>query len=106
MATIESLRDKTLVSVLHPRGQPTARSETLSLAPRLNSLDGKTVYLVDIGFGGGYEFLDEMRSWLSTTFPAVKPVLKRKRGNMLLDNPELWAEIKAQGHAVIFGVGG
>ncbi|MBV9179680.1 MAG: hypothetical protein JO356_00080 [Acidobacteria bacterium] len=106
MATIERLRDKALVRVLHPRGQPTAKAETLSLAPRLDSLEGKTVYLIDVGFGGGYEFLAAMKSWLSTTFPTVKPVLKRKAGNMLLDNPELWAEIKAQGHAVIFGVGG
>jgi len=77
-----------------------------SLAPRPKSLDGKTVYLVDIGFGGGYEFLQEMKAWLAQRMPAVKTVLTRKPGIMFLDAPDLWAEIKDQGHAVIFGVGG
>ncbi|HXJ16355.1 MAG TPA: hypothetical protein VNM68_04065 [Candidatus Polarisedimenticolia bacterium] len=76
------------------------------MAPRLDTLNGKTIYLVDVGFGGGYEFLEEAVGWFSRNMPAVKTVLRRKRGNMFLDDPELWAEVKDKGHAVIFGVGG
>jgi hypothetical protein len=36
----------------------------------------------------------------------METILRRKQGNMFLDDPELWAEVKDKGHAVIFGVGG
>lgn len=122
---------KLLDSVLNPQGLPAqgakltsiylkeAKGETpdqqgqlepgikpLSMAPRLNTLDGKTLYLVDIGFGGGYEFLMEMQDWFSKKMPGVKTVLKRKTGNMFMDDLDLWAEIKEKGNAVVFGVGG
>lgn len=93
-------------AVLGPRGQPTSVFEPSSMASRLGTLNGKTLYLVDVGFGGGFEFLEEVTLWLSRNVPALKTVLRRKRGNMFLDDPELWAEIKDKGHAVIFGVGG
>ena len=101
-STLQSLSH----AVLNPRGQSTGVFEPSSMAPRLDTLNGKTIYLVDVGFGGGYEFLEEAVGWFSRNMPAVKTVLRRKRGNMFLDDPELWAEVKDKGHAVIFGVGG
>ena len=101
-STLQSLS----YAVLDPRGQSTGVFEPSSMAPRLDTLNGKTIYLVDVGFGGGYEFLEEVVGWFSRNIPSLKTVLKRKRGNMFLDDPELWAEVKDKGHAVIFGVGG
>jgi hypothetical protein len=106
MSIVQNAIEKGLVTVLDPRGQPTGTIKSLSLAPRPDSLNGKTIYLVDVGFGGGYEFLDEMRAWFAEKLSATKMILKRKAGNMLMDNPDLWGEIKDHGHAVIFGVGG
>jgi hypothetical protein len=94
------------VNVLDPRGQPTAEIQPSPLAPRLDTLHGKTVYMVDIGFGGGYDFLEEAAAWLYRNVPAIKIELRHKKGNMFLDDPGLWAEISAKGHAVILGVGG
>ena len=95
-----------LLTVLDPRGQPTATVKALPLAPRLDTLNGKTIYLIDVGFGGGWEFLGEIAGWFTRNMPAVKTILKRKGHNMLVDDPALWAEVKDKGHAVIFGVGG
>jgi hypothetical protein len=103
---VEMSSHKSLLTVLNPQGSHAHEIEPLELAPRLQSLNEKTVYLVDIGFGGGYEFLEEMRGWFSKRVPAVKTVLERKPGNMLLDEPEFWAELKKRADAVIFGVGG
>ena len=94
-----------LLTVHDPRGYP-PKVMGKRLASRPQSLDGKTVYLVDVGFAGGYEFLEELAAWFSRNMPETRTVLRRKRGNMFLDDPELWAEVKDKGHAVIFGVGG
>jgi hypothetical protein len=94
-------------AVLDPRGQPTATVQPLPLAPRLDSLKDKTVYLIDVGFGGGWEFLEETVAWFSCNMPSTKTVLLHKKGIMFLDEPEMWEEIKQKGgDAVIFGVGG
>ncbi len=76
------------------------------MAPRLDTLEGKTVYLVDSKFAGGYEFLREMQAWFSKNMPTVKTVLRRKDGDMFVDDTNLWAEIKEKGDAVVLGVGG
>ena len=106
MAHMTTQPGRALRAALDPRGQPTANVKPLAPAPRLDTLAGKTVYLVDIGFGGGYDFLEEAAGWLHRNIPSIKTELRHKRGNMFLDDPELFAEIKARGDAVILGVGG
>ena len=93
--------------ILDPIAQPTSDLKPASLAPRLDALDGKTVYLVETGFGGSFEFMTEMQDWFQKNMPSVKTVLRHKRGTMFTDDPELWAEMKSQGaDAAILGVGG
>ena len=99
-------RNKSKYSVLNPVGQHTRAIEPLPLAPRPATLDGKTVYFVDVGFGGGYEFLEQTQGWFSRNMASVKTVLVRKPGNMLMDEPEFWVELKEKSDAVVFGVGG
>jgi hypothetical protein len=78
-----------------------------SLAPRLDSLSGKTLYLVDTGFGGSGKFLDEVQAWLGEHMPSVTTVRRRKTGNIFRDDTkDLWTEIKENGQAAILGVAG
>jgi hypothetical protein len=77
------------------------------MAPRLETLDGKTVYLVDTGFGGSGKFLDELQTWFSEHMPTVRTVRRRKPGNVFRDDTkDLWEEIKERGDAAILGVAG
>jgi hypothetical protein len=93
----------------NPDTQPTlSRDELvpLRMAPRLDSLDNKTIYLVDTGFAGGKEFLEEVQKWFSENMPSVKTVVHIKSGNAFVDSPELWPELKKKADGVVFGVGG
>jgi hypothetical protein len=106
MAKLKTQSTGNLRVVLDPRGQPTATVRPSPLASRLKTLQGKTVYVIDIGFGGGYEFLEEAVVWLQKSIPSAKIELRRKPGHMFMETPELWTEIKTKGDAVILGVGG
>jgi hypothetical protein len=78
-----------------------------SMARRLGSLENKTVYLVDTGFGGSYRFMQQLQKWFSAHMPSVTTIRKRKTGGAFMDDTtDLWEEIKAKGDAVILGVGG
>jgi len=77
------------------------------LAPRLDTLSGKTVYLVNQGFGGSALFMEQVAGWLAEHMPTVKIVSKRKTGFIFRDDTsDLWEEIKQKGDAVVFGVAG
>jgi len=92
-----------------PVNQPRDTAEALGalkMAPRLDKLEGKTVYLVDTGFAGGADFMAEVQGWFTHHRPDVKTELRHKKTSMFTDEPELWAEIKKNGDAVVFGVGG
>jgi hypothetical protein len=92
-----------------PVNQPRDTAEALGalkMAPRLDKLEGKTVYLVNTGFAGGAEFMAEVQGWFEHHMPAVKTVLKHKTTSMFTDEPELWAEIKQNSDAAVLGVGG
>ena len=104
----ETLPEKKDVTVYMPTAPSDKPQEEIDLtpAPRLDTLEGKTVYLVDGRFGGSYEFLIRMQEWFAEHMPGVKTVIRRKTGNMFMDEPELWTEIREKGDAMILGVGG
>ena len=57
--------------------------DRIPLTNRLDSLEGKTIYFVDVNWGGpdaAYSVFEEMQVWFSKNMPAVKTILKRKRG--------------------------
>lgn len=92
-----------------PVNQPRDTAEklgALKMAPRLDDLKGKTVYLVGTGFAGAKEFMEEVQDWFKRNRPDVKTELRQKKTSMFTDEPELWAEIKKNGDAAIVGVGG
>jgi hypothetical protein len=84
-----------------------AREKPSRHAARLDSLEGKTLYLIDSGFGGSNKFLEQLSGWFARNMPSVTTVQRRKTGNIFADDTsDLWTEIKEKGHAVIMGVAG
>ena len=92
------------ITVFNPMGYPPTVTHK-PLAPRLDTLDGKTVYLVDCRFDDSDLFLKQMQAWFAEHLPAATTVFKPISSVYLQDDPTTWEEIKARGHAAILGVG-
>ena len=93
------------ITVLSPKGQPPS-IQLKPMAPRLDTLDGKTVYLVNDGYLGTDILLGEMQAWFKANMPELTTVYKRKGGGgFTAEDPELWAEIKEKADAVVMGMG-
>jgi hypothetical protein len=94
---------KPLITVLNP-AIASKMADRLPLSPRLTTLEGKTIYLVDINWGGpeaAYSVFEEIQSWF-----AQKIVIKRKAGMYTQDDPQLWKEIQKNGNAAMIGISG
>jgi hypothetical protein len=92
------------LTVLSPVGFPPKVSKK-SAAPRPESLNGKTVYLVDCRFDDSIELLKQVQGWFSEHMPTVKTKIVSLSATYQHDDPKTWEEIKANGDAAIVGVG-
>ena len=91
------------IVVLNPRGTPPP-IRLVPMAQRMDTLDGKTIYVINAGFGN--TFLPEVRNVLAEKYPNTTWIFKNKGGRDYFDDdPKLWAEIKEKGHGMIMGVG-
>jgi hypothetical protein len=92
------------VTVFSPVGYP-PKINKKTPAPRPESLDGKTVYLVDCRFDDSIELLKQVQGWFGEHMPAVKTKVISLSATYQHDDPKTWEEIKAKGDAAIVGVG-
>jgi hypothetical protein len=97
-----------LIAVLNP-AVANKMADRLPLSPRLDTLEGKTLYLVDIGWGGpqaGASIYEEMKAWFAKNIPTLKIQVRRIRGGYETDDRELWKEIGQNANAAILGIAG
>jgi hypothetical protein len=92
------------ISVLNPTGYP-PRVSPKPMAPRLDTLNGKTIYLVDCRFDDSDRFLHQMQDWFAEHLPAVQTRFIQLSSVYTRDDPKTWEEIQAHGDAAIIGVG-
>jgi hypothetical protein len=93
----------TKLTVLDPTGLP-PKVTGRGLAPPLEALAGKTVFLVDVGFENSDTFMTELQGWFSQHEPNVRTNVVRWR-NQHAPDPDLCNRIRAEGDAAILGVG-
>ena len=92
------------IVVMNPMGYPPTIKQ-LGMASRLDSLDGKTVYLVDCRFDDGDILMQQMQAWFAEQMPQVKTELRSKSGVYTERDPELYEEIREKGDAAVIAVG-
>jgi hypothetical protein len=94
------------ITVLNPMGTPPPIT-LIPQAPRLNTLDGKTIYFINTGFIGTDRLMAVMSDWFKANYPKTNIVYKDNQSGAGLSSvsKELWAEISEKGDAAIVGLG-
>ena len=91
------------VTVHDPRGfAPVVTGKTL--APRLMSLDGKRIHLVDCLFDNSEVFMQQLGAWFAEHMPKVRTEIVKPRESWE-DDPAMRARIEREADAAILGVG-
>jgi hypothetical protein len=93
-----------IITVLNPLGTPPPL-ELKAMAPRLNTLDGKTIYLVDDGYPGSDNLLLEMEKGFKQTYPKTNFHYVKKTTFMAQKDPALWAEMQQKADAMVIALG-
>jgi len=91
------------LTVLNPEGYP-PKVTSRGLANPLDVLDGKTVFLVDVGFENSDNFMRQLQGSLAARRPKVRTEVVRWADQHKPD-PVLSERIRSQGDAAILGVG-
>ncbi len=98
------LKSDVKLTVLNPMGYPPEITRK-SGAPRLETLEGKTVYLVDCRFDDSIELLKQVQAWFAEHMANVTTKIISLSAYYGHDDPTTWEEIKKNGDAAIVGVG-
>src|SRR5437868_5635695 len=77
------------IAVLNPVGYPPKITQK-SAAPRLESLDGKTIYLVDCRFDDSIELLRQVQNWFAEHMPTVTTRIISLSATYPKDDPKTW----------------
>ena len=94
------------LTVLNPMGTPPP-IQAKEMAPRLDTLDGKTIYFVNTGYIGTDRLMEVMTDWFKENYPKTNIVYKDNASGTQLSglSDALWKEIAEKGDAAILGLG-
>ena len=93
------------LEVMNPRGE-IPPPKTLGISPRVGTLDGKKIVLVDNGKYGASNFLDALADKIKAKYPTATIVRYPKPAAQTITNlPKWYPTVKQQGDMFVFGVG-
>jgi hypothetical protein len=90
------------ITVLNPMGTPPP-IVAKAMAPRLETLEGKTIYFVNTGYIGTDRLMAEMMAWFKANHPKTNLVIKSASMASIPQN--LLTEIGEKADAAIVGLG-
>ena len=90
------------LTVLNPMGTPPS-IQAKQMVPRLDTLDGKTIYFVNTGYIGTDRLMAVMTDWFKANYPKTNIVMAR--GSMTSIPQAVMDEIGEKADAAIVGLG-
>jgi len=96
--------DEEKIVVMNPRGiKPEIRK--IPMAPRPETLEGRTVYIVDTKYPNTKPFVNELFAALKAKYPKTNWILREKFAGYMDDDPNLWKEIREKDACAIVLLG-
>ena len=102
IAAVQGYAQGGRITVYNPMGTPPP-IQMRAMAPRLNTIEGKTIYLVNTGFPNSDNFMAVLQEWFKDNHPKTNTVVLR--ASMESITPAQREEIAEKADAVIFGLG-
>jgi len=97
------------ITVMNP-GMPNKLATRYPLAPPLDNLENKTIYMINLSWEGpdaGNYFYGAMTEWLTQRYPGIKTVVKITADGMFGLDPAILKEMTARkADGAIVGVAG
>lgn len=91
------------ITVHNPVGYP-PKVTAKSMATRLETLEGKTVALLDCRFDNSDNFMAELAGWFARNMPGVTTKIMQMKESWEAD-PDTLRRIRAEADAAVAGVG-
>jgi len=107
-ACLSNSGDGRLITVLNP-AMTVNLAERAPLTQRLDTLEGKTIYLYDTQWGGpqaANSVYEEMKDWFAKNIPSVKVVIYKGPGWMSYDKSFLKEITDKKVDGVLLGISG
>jgi len=96
--------EEPVITVLNPMGTPPP-VQLKPMAPRLDSIKGKTIYIVNDGYPGSNILCAELEKGFKEKYPDTTFIYKDKRGGMGGEDQALWSEMEEKADAMIIPLG-
>jgi len=93
-----------VLTVLNPLGTPPP-IKLKAMAPRLDSIKGKTIYIVNDGYPGSGILLKELTAVCKEKYPDTTFVYRDKKMGMSGEDTELLKEMEEKADAMIIALG-
>jgi hypothetical protein len=93
-----------IITALNPLGTPPPL-QLNAMAPRLNALDGKTIYIADDGYPGSDNLLLELEKGFKEAYPQTNFHYVKKSTFMAQKDPALWAGMQQKADATVIALG-
>ena len=93
-----------ILTVLNPLGTPPP-IKLMPMAPRLDTIKGKTIYIVNDGYPGSGILLGELTAVMTEKYPDTKFIYRDKPGGMGSEDAALWDEMGQKADAMIIALG-
>ena len=100
-------KENIYTNIINPMAQQKPEWDIVPLVQRPPALEGKTVYIINLRWGGAKAhepLLLAMKQWLDDNIKDIKVVYKVKRGSYAFNDTDLWQEVGQKADAAMIGI--